>query len=65
MEPKPSQCAQILAILQSRGDVTNRELNCICFRFSARIYELRRRGHHIKTIHVKAGLYRFVYDGSP
>lgn len=61
---KPSQTTQVLRLLKANGQATNYELNKICFRFSARIYELRREGHKILTIREKEGLYRFVYKGN-
>lgn len=43
-----TQKERILAALR-RGPVTNRELNSIAFRYSARIAELRADGHDIRT----------------
>jgi hypothetical protein len=56
---------RILEILKDRGPagVTNRELNEVCFRFGARIFELRMRGWDIETRPEKRGLYRFVLLG--
>lgn len=31
------------------GPATSQQLNAICFRFSARIHELRKQGYDIKT----------------
>ena len=42
-----------------RGPATNRELNEIVFRYSARIFELRGHGYDITTTQVKAGLWRY------
>lgn len=47
-----SQKDRILARLQ-RGPATNRDLNQIAFRYSARIAELRDEGHHITWTPVK------------
>ena len=47
-----TQKGRILARLQ-RGPATNRELNLIAFRYSARIAELRNEGHHITWQPVK------------
>ena len=58
-----SQTARILNLLKTKKRVTNRELNRICFRYGARIYELRNEGHDIRTERVKDGLYEFVYFG--
>lgn len=43
-----TQKERILAALL-RGPATNRELNSIAFRYSARIAELRAEGHDIRT----------------
>ncbi len=58
-----TQTARILRLLKSKRSVTNRELNRICFRYGARIHELRQEGHKIVSVHVKDGLWRFVYKG--
>lgn len=47
-----SQKDRILARLQ-RGPATNRDLNDIAFRYSARIAELRNEGHRIEWAAVK------------
>ena len=52
------QNKQILERLK-RGPATNRELNEIVFRYSARIFELREVGYNITTTQVKAGLWRY------
>jgi hypothetical protein len=51
---------QILARLQ-RGPATNRELNEICLRYSARIKELRDAGHGIRIIHREQCTGKVVY----
>lgn len=58
-----SNTAKILKLLKANGSATNRELNTICFRYGARLHELRAEGHIILTERVKEGLYRFVYKG--
>jgi hypothetical protein len=57
-----SQRQQILELLRERGSggVTNAELNEVCFRYGARIFELRKAGHKIKTVGGPKGLFRFV-----
>jgi hypothetical protein len=62
----PAQRQRILALLQERGadGITNSELNRVCFRYGARIRELRRAGHNIRTDNLGDGLFRFVL-GSP
>ena len=53
MPPRPmTQKERILARLQ-RGPATNRDLNDIAFRYSARIAELRNEGHNITWRAVK------------
>lgn len=62
----PYSREQILALLIARGPqgVTNVEFNRdVCFRYGARIYELRRQGHLIETVRFGEGLFRFVYRG--
>jgi hypothetical protein len=60
---KESQTARILKMLKQQGELTNLELNKICFRYGARIYELRREGHKIVSVREKHGVWRFVYQG--
>jgi len=62
----PNHQEQILALLIERGSqgVTNVELNRdVCFRYGARIYELRQQGYLIDTVRFGEGLFRFVYRG--
>ena len=62
----PNHQEQILALLMARGPqgVTNLELNRdFCFRYGARICELRQQGHWIETVRFGEGLFRFVYRG--
>ena len=64
LAPKPvTQTGKILQLLKERGAVTNVELNKICFRFSARIMELRQEGHVIKSNHIGGSLWSYVYFG--
>lgn len=58
-----SQTARILRLLKAQKRATNRELNRICFRYGARIFELRREGHIIVSTQIKQGLWEFVYMG--
>jgi len=60
---KESQTAKILKLFKANGKATNKELNRICFRYAARIHDLRKEGHIIKTNHIKDGLWEFVYFG--
>lgn len=59
-----TQKDRILARLR-RGPATNRELNDIAFRYSARIAELRDEGHNIRWAPVKGspGLTRYRLEG--
>lgn len=56
-----NQKDKILDLLDSKGaqGATNRELNNICFRYGARIQELRKDGVEIVTRQVKKGLFKF------
>ena len=61
-----NQRERILALLIERGPqgVTNVEFNRdVCFRYGARIFELRRQGYRIETVRFGEGLFRFVYRG--
>jgi hypothetical protein len=60
------QRGRILELLQERGTegATNIELNEICFRYGARLWELRRAGHNIRTENLGDGLFRFVLISS-
>lgn len=57
----PRLSGQRLKILERlrQGPALNTELNAICFRYGARIHELRADGFNIKTIPEKAGVFRF------
>jgi hypothetical protein len=60
----PRLTGQRLNILERlrEGPATNAELNAICFRYGARIHELRGMGHKIKTVQLKAGVFRFELE---
>lgn len=60
---KETQTSRILKLLQKQGYATNAQLNLICFRYGARLHELRKEGHVIVTQHIHDGLFRFVYRG--
>ena len=55
---RASAKARVLARLQ-QGPATNEELNAICYRYGARLLELRRAGWPIDTEPLCAGV--FVY----
>lgn len=56
---KQSQTSRILALLRRKKFVTNIDLNKICYRYSARIYELRNDGWEIEREYQKPGVYRY------
>lgn len=60
----PAQRQQILELLAERGTegASNAELNNVCFRYGARIFELRKMGHKIRTVNKGEGMFRFVLE---
>lgn len=58
-----SKTAKILRLLKDKRVATNKELNLLAFRYSARIHELRREGHIIVSEHVGDGLWLYHYEG--
>lgn len=56
---KQTQTAKILNLLRRNRFVTNVELNRICYRYSARIHELRNEGWEIEREYVKPGVHRY------
>lgn len=55
-----TQREKVGILLRRRGTVTNAELNQICFRYAARIHELRARGWVITTQKVRGSLVSFT-----
>ena len=57
-----SQKEKILKLLKERGanGATNYELNSICFRYGARIKDLRVEGYNIKTVREGGSRFKFV-----
>lgn len=53
-----TQSAAILERLQ-QGPATNIELNSICYRYSARIHDLRKRGVNIRTKRMAGAIWQF------
>ncbi len=49
------------------GNLTNRELNTICFRYGARLWDLSRKGFRFETLAVDAaaGLYTYRLLSDP
>jgi hypothetical protein len=64
---KLTQTERILRLLKRRGNfgASNRELNSICYRYAARIFELRRDGYLISGERDTAGLYRYILKREP
>lgn len=62
-----SQTGKLLNLLKRRGwrGATNVELNRICFRYSARLFELRRDGYHITTENLKYGVFKYTLVAEP
>lgn len=62
---KQSLADRIYELLKRKGKygATNKELNRICLRYSARIHELRQSGLHIVSKAMKSGEYRFYLIG--
>lgn len=56
---------KIYSLLTRKGKygATNKELNRICLRYSARIHELRQDGFNIVSKAMKNGEYRFYLIG--
>jgi hypothetical protein len=54
---------QILALLQAQRIVTNLELNQVCFRYGARLKELRDQGYDIVTGEKRGGVVTYQYRG--
>jgi hypothetical protein len=61
-----SQRDHILRLLRERGPagISNFELNKVCLRFGARIFELRRLGFSIRTKNTGGGRFLFVLEGT-
>jgi hypothetical protein len=54
---------QILNLLQSKGIVTQHELNTIAYRYGARINDLRNEGYEIETKPKTRGEFIYIYLG--
>jgi hypothetical protein len=63
MITKESQTSRVLRLLKAKGSVSNVDLNKICYRYGARIHELREDGYIIITNRLPGGLYVFIYKG--
>jgi hypothetical protein len=58
-----SQTAKILRLFKRHTVMSNYELERICHRFGARLYELRQEGHLIVPQHVKGNKWNYHYLG--
>lgn len=54
---------KVLQCLQDHRNVTNLQLNEICFRYGARILELRNQGYDIRTGPNRGGVVTYSYHG--
>jgi hypothetical protein len=54
---------RVLKFLQDRGTCTNVELNAVCFRYGARLLELRALGYVIETGAKRGGVVAYTYRG--
>jgi len=54
---------KVLAYLKDHHTVTNVDLNAICFRYGARILELRAEGYDIQTGEKRGGVVFYHYNG--
>lgn len=54
---------RVLELLQCFTTRTNIQLNDVCFRYGARIYELRKEGYRIDRKHKGKGVYEYHYRG--
>lgn len=59
---KVNQATRVLKRLK-QGRATNIELNRICFRYSSRIFELRKEGHNIQRQYVRPGVFEYWITG--
>lgn len=60
-----TQIERILKKLRSKKSVKNYELNKICFRYSARIKDLRDKGYEIETVREGLGIFSFSLIKEP
>lgn len=64
IERRTSNTHKILQLFKEKGWATNAQLLKIGgYRYSARIFELRREGHIIVPVHIKDGLWDYIYKG--
>lgn len=66
MNVRATQGERILALFQRNGGTaTNAELNTISFRYGARLFELKKKGHIFSKASVPGSprLYTYTYHG--
>lgn len=64
IDRRKSNTHRILRLLKKKGHATNSQLIAIGgYRYGARLFELRQEGHVIVSVHVKDGLWDFIYKG--
>lgn len=63
MNENDTKTKKILALLKEKRTVTNFELNQICYRYAARIFELKADGYRIVSNHITGPLWHYVYKG--
>lgn len=61
-----TQTQKILKLLKEapNNTATNEELNKICYRYGARLHDLRNAGHNIISKQVRKGLWAFTLEGA-
>lgn len=60
---RASNREKVLQVLQDHKNVTNLQLNEICFRYGARILELRAQGYDIRTGPNRGGVVTYTFHG--
>lgn len=63
MQRRKSQYDRMLELFEREGSLTNLDLARICFRYSARVGELRKKYKIPPAEYVKPGVYLYVYKG--
>ncbi len=59
------QTLRVLQKLRSKERVSNKELNRVCLRYGARIFDLRKNGYVIKSINNGLGYWSFQLISEP
>lgn len=63
MSESLTQTSRILAVLKKRRKVSNFELRTIAWRYPARVLDLKKEGHLIRSIQESRTLWYYLYDG--